>query len=642
MFFPGENRKIDMVGANPQAPNGSHQHHHHQHHAYGNRNSPEGRDTTTSPQSPSNPVHAFPVPRLTMNGSLSMNATQHSSAGIGRGGIAQDDPTRSGFMDYMENQNYNGQDIPPTVSSEDPNSTDPPPTQPTVIYQPVTPPSSIRMAAWRRYMYARDGFREPFDETTTSTDTDPAGMCMICYYSVMGSGEIMQTIMQIYNDNIGFVNVAQVYRIIMDYWNKCVAGGIIDIEEEEEDEDTCGNTDALDDSGSEAEEVNEEEEEEEEEEDDDESDDDDGDSDTSQAEECNDEDLSNTETPTSKLPPVSEPEHLIPRIKMAGIDYHFTHCYREQNGHRLIFDQMHKLIEIQDTIFQNGLFCKRLKVGTTEDPIAFALNTVEGGTSTLLSATPSPSEISLGKDILSELGNKIQEETIHITELQKQIRKMEASTGVHSKDTKQLMQFLKSSSDEKESHLKIAIRRFETMSKRLAMIDLGTSSPPSAQSGQPSGEEICVKMREAILVQSLGRSVISLLDKMGNYQRKRTHVPFGQTAEEYYRNVSFSNSLPTSNDQMVVKNRQRNFQSANTHLTPKLLNMTNELYKVNPHSSSTSSGTRFNPEGGDTDDGNTGEFKVGGTAVRNREFSSYRQSRRPDKPLRKRSRIEVE
>jgi hypothetical protein len=632
MFFPGENRKIDMVGVNPQAPNNSRNHQH----AYGNRNSPEGRGT--SPQSPSNPVHTFPVPRLTMNGSLSMNGTHHSSAGIGGGITQEEDPSRSGFMDYLENQNYNGQNIPPTSSSDDPNSTDPP-TQPTVIYQPVTPPSSIRMTAWRRYMYARDGFREPFDETATSTDTDPAGMCMICYYSVMGSGEIMQTIMQIYNDNIGFVNVAQVYRIIMNYWNKCVAGGKIDAEEEEEE--VCDNTDTLIDSGSEAEEVNEEEEESDDDDDDDDNDDDD-DSDGSQAEECSDEDLSNTEKPTPKPPPVSEPEHLIPRIKMAGIDYHFTHCYREQNGHRLIFDQMHKLIEIQDTIFQNGLFCKRLKVGTTEDPIAFAQDTVEGRVPKPLSTPSSPSEISLGKDILSELGNKIQEETIHITELQKQIRKMEASTGVRSKDTKQLMQFLKSSSDEKESHLKIAIRRFETMSKRLSMIDLDTSLTPSTQSGQPSGEEICVKMREAILVQSLGRSVISLLDKMNNYQRKRTHVPFGQTTEEYYRNVSFSNSLPTSNDQMVVKNRQRNFQSANTHLTPKLLNMTGELYKVNPHSSSTSSGTQFNQGGGEADDGNTGEFKVGGTAVRNREFSSYRQSRRPDKPLRKRSRIEVE
>ena len=484
------------------------------------------------------------------------------------------------------------------------------PQQPVVFYTPVVPPSSVKQTAWRRNMHLNDGFQKPLETSGSAEQMRTGVVCTICRFSVLGTGDIMQTIMKIYNDNIGFINVVHVYRAILSYWNKYVAGQFVILDDSDEhDSETSRGSEKRKRRDKESEVDGEEEDEDDGDEEASESEDEDsnlssGDDDVDDEEEeehvermnidessrgsgeevelseSDDSDGFETSSSERELESDSDSESesdeeesnlcRIPRIKTSEIDYHFTHCYREQNGQRLIFEQMHKLLEIQEVIFQNGVFCKRSKVSSSSS----------AGSSGCIPPVDTES-IHMAQRVLSEMASTIQQETMHLVQLKEEIEKYQKPRRKKLRKTeRKIIHGLASTIAEKETNLQTVMIRYENLNKELKELETRRTMSRNGGSGVNGFNEtsdICVKMREVMLVQSLGKTIISLLDKMANYQKRQGQVPFGQTTEEYYRSVPLMNHHATANDKSVIRRRRDDFVSQNGFLTPGLLSMAQKI-----------------------------------------------------------------
>ncbi len=55
---------------------------------------------------------------------------------------------------------------------------------------------------------------------------------------------------------------------------------------------------------------------------------------------------------------ILEDEEPIPKINVSQVEFHFESCYRLRNVERVFFDQLDKLLKIQNRVYENGVFVR--------------------------------------------------------------------------------------------------------------------------------------------------------------------------------------------------------------------------------------------------------------------------------------------
>lgn len=55
-----------------------------------------------------------------------------------------------------------------------------------------------------------------------------------------------------------------------------------------------------------------------------------------------------------------EEEEAIPMVNVSQVEYHFCKCYRRRNIEGILFDQLDKLLKIQQCVYENGVFVRTI------------------------------------------------------------------------------------------------------------------------------------------------------------------------------------------------------------------------------------------------------------------------------------------
>ncbi len=411
-------------------------------------------------------------------------------------------------------------------------------------YESIQPPRKKREAEWISSINDKDNFKPPLDQSTAQ----PERSCIICKYCVLGSGEIGNTIVQIYEENVGRYTLSRVYEIILDFWADFFANQDIKVYKigQRSNQDIRGSRDPVmivEPSPSPPSRTN--------------------------PAMCLDkylqktsssaEEDSVTSTPPSDLeiasgnsssegtlaespPRVIHPEPLppcpyyietVPHVTLSDIHHHFTDCYREHNGYNIIFDQLNKMLDMQNIVYENSVYQRRKKQKEQAGQVDIS------GARTM------------AREALNQLEDIIQTDVTHVDGMLKKLGGSTISGGGITMARRRNTTDIKTSVKERETKLRKNMKQFKSLKEKVnKLYEVDTSD-------RKDRRDICINMKEATLIQSLGRSIISLNREVSSYRSKRGGtVPLAQSSREYYATLPFINKQQTGNDTAVVERRK--------------------------------------------------------------------------------------
>jgi hypothetical protein len=318
-----------------------------------------------------------------------------------------------------------------------------------------------------------------------------------------GPAETQHMIIRIYEENLGKAADAYVYEVIVKYWNVYVS----DVnrkkirkkrkrifESEESSSSSC-------------------------------SEDDENDSDDSSGT-CREEPIDLLSLSTCNADSTSSVE--IPFINRSDVHYHFTNCYKEQNGTKILQEQMNMLMEMQKTVFDNGLFCKR-RINNNNS------SSTGGGEGT--------AELELLKNDFEEITEKHD--------------KMKESFSGSIQLLLSILGQIRSGDGRRRfddtDFYDDAVKKTKSFMSEYSA--LSSTRPRTPRQATQKGHDICLKLREAQIVERLGKSIVSLHNRIMALEKAKCDKPWGQSSIEFYANLNMQSEDETSVDRAVRKKR---------------------------------------------------------------------------------------
>jgi len=449
-------------------------------------------------------------------------------------------------------------------------------------FQVTAPPRKRREAEWLSTMHYKDQFRPPMDEVSAISKH----VCRICKYCVLGRGEIGDTIVQIYEENVGRYSLNRVYEIILEFWNdffaneslrvyklgalteqqhcdarlsreqasprsdpptprasskkgggsggyngsKRIRGMCMDkyvtrtpMREGESDislgEDGSGSTTGGESSA--------------------------GSSDGMLAE---------SPERIETVQPSPYYMEVVPSITQSEVHYHFTNCYREHNGYNIIFDQLHKMLDMQNVIYNNSVYLRKVRQE----------NGMFGGETANKHLNIAAAR-STARQTLKALEETIQDDVEHVDGLLKTMNGSTVSGHGITLTRREASAEMKTAIKGREAKLKQSIAQYEKLMDQIDKLYETETTDRGATKAGESERDLCINMKEAALIQSLGKTIISLNREVSHYRTRRTSgaaasaggVPIGQSSRDYYNNLPFLTKTTTSND-VAANTRRRN------------------------------------------------------------------------------------
>lgn len=517
--------------------------------------------------------------------------------------------------------------------------------QPTVVYKPALPPGEKKKALARKIRYAMDNFFPPGDTGHEDNSLHTEFECKVCKYLILAQGEYVEVIKKIYRDHTGFFRPAAVFNFIKDYWNQEFAGVYIQHEpprsrtlststntqkdrcrkkshkrRRQVDNNSQANTREYFSTGSsEIDTITE--------------NDDTEDSDiaafsmeSSSGAASTSDQTTNTHNRKRKRYAHSTRGTLkVPEITASEIEYHFTECYREDNPKTMLIQEVQELMVMKSVIYNNGLFCKRVKSN----------NAINGADLLENQATQQSkqNDATLLSEFMAEtvdvLKKVIHEDVLSIKELKEQGRMISTKLKNES-DMEELVLFMEIIKD-KEHRLRCNIEKYEKLKnqslavKRLVREETVNTQYSNSGLNQylkdddaDSDEMLCLKIKETCLFQTLSKTIAQLLRQIDALNRGEQNRPIGVGALEYYKTLGSMNHNITSNDKNIMRRRIMDFAAA------KGINRPSTVLSAFGHYCNQNRKARDL-----ADYERVGEFVSGATAAKNRQLKSMAKASKP-------------
>jgi hypothetical protein len=217
---------------------------------------------------------------------------------------------------------------------------------------------------------------------------------------------------------------------------------------------------------------------------------------------------------------------IIPNITPSIVHYHFTHCYKEQNGFNIIFKQINILSEIQQVLYENGVFYD-VVVEAEEFPRPDEEETEDYEDDHGAALRGMETQLSDLERNIEDMGRAM--DSIDTTDAARD----EHENGQDLSCVKRILSDRRAKLERKFARL---VDQYENalIVRKDRETDTNNCGERVFDAIEPKKRQVAVNLKTVNVVKELSKTIITLLDKTTKYKSRQSSIPAGLTQNEFF------------------------------------------------------------------------------------------------------------